>query len=56
MRTATAHSDLDGDDGRMLRQLRALQGSYEQAGWRQRLHAWELRWHRHRLRKLMTPR
>jgi len=55
MRTATA-TDLGGDAGRILRQLRALQGSYEQAGWRHRIHVWELRWHRQRLRKLMTPR
>lgn len=53
--TATA-TDPGSDDRRLLRQLRALQGSYEQAGWQQRLHVWEIRWHRRRLRKLMTPR
>jgi len=51
----TQSADLGGDAGTILRQLRALQGSYEQSGWRQRLRVWEIRWYRRRLRKLMTP-
>lgn len=39
----------------MLRQLRVLEDSYHQAGWRHRLHALELRLMRRRLQKLMTP-
>jgi hypothetical protein len=54
--TANA-TDFDDDDSRrILRRLRALEDSTRQAGWRQRLHTWEIHWHRHRLRKLMTPR
>jgi hypothetical protein len=55
MRTATA-TDLGGDSGRLLRQLRVLEDSAHQAGGlRHRLHAWELRLIRRRLQKLMTP-
>lgn len=54
MRTATANSPLGGDAGTILRQLRVLQDSYHQAGWRYRLHVLELRLMRRRLRKLMT--
>lgn len=55
MTTATA-PELGGDSGRILRELRVLEDSARQAGWRYRLRAWEIQWHRHRLRKLMTPR
>lgn len=48
-------SDLGGDGSRILRQLRILEDSYHQAGWRQRIHVLELRLMRRRLRKLMTP-
>jgi hypothetical protein len=57
MRTATAHSDLGGDAGTMLRQLRILEDSHRQLGGiRGRADALRVRLIRRALRKLLTPR
>lgn len=54
--TTAPGTDL-GDDGRMLRQLGILEHSYRITRRPlDRIRALEVRWHRRRLRKLLTPR
>lgn len=56
MRTAPA-TDPGGSSGTILRQLGIAADSYRQLGGvRGRIRAAEVRWHRRRLRKLLTPR
>lgn len=54
MRTATAHSELGGDAGVMLRQLRVLEDSHRSEGLAGRYRALKVRLIRRQLRKLLV--